>query len=105
MEEKNITGYRSLGSTIITLLAMSFLNPHMYLDTVLLIGTIGAQLPENQHIYYIIGAGAASIIWFFALSYGARFLIPIFKRPLSWKILDTLIGIVMWCIAYSVYYM
>lgn len=76
----------------------------MYLDTILLIGTIGAGLHENQRVYYIIGASIASTMWFFCLSYGTRLLIPFFKNPISWKILDTLIGIIMWCIAYSICY-
>ena len=104
LDEETITGKRSIRSTIITLLAMSFLNPHMYLDTILLIGTIGAGLHETQRTYYIIGASVASITWFFCLSYGARLLIPFFKKPISWKILDTLIGIIMWSIAYTVCY-
>ncbi len=103
IENEYIVGKKSVKSAIITLLVMSFFNPHMYLDTVLLIGAIGAQLPENQRIYYIAGASLASTIWFFCLAYGAQLLIPVFKKPITWKILDILIGIVMWCIAFSIY--
>lgn len=105
IEDTHITGKKSLSSVIITLLAMSFLNPHMYLDTILLIGTIGAQLPENQRLYYIAGASVASIIWFFSLAYGSRLLTPIFQKPIAWKILDAIIGIIMWSIAFSLFYM
>lgn len=105
MADEHTTGRRSLKLTILTLLAVSFLNPHMYLDTVLIIGTIGASLVENQRIYFIIGASFASIIWFFTLSYGAGFLVPIFKKPIAWKILDIAIGLIMWSIAFSVCYM
>ncbi|MFK7967985.1 MAG: LysE/ArgO family amino acid transporter [Rickettsiaceae bacterium] len=104
IEDENVTGKRSIKSTIITLLAITFLNPHTYVDTMLLIGSIGAGLAEEQKIYYIIGAGAASTSWFFCLSYGSRLLIPFFKKPISWKILNIFIGIIMWCIAYSIYY-
>ena len=104
IDDEHVIAKRSIRATIITLLATSFLNPHMYLDTILLIGAIGAGLHENQRIYYIIGASIASTMWFFCLSYGARLLIPFFKKPISWKILDTLIGIIMWCIAYSICY-
>ena len=84
---------------------MSFLNPHMYLDTILLIGTVGAQLPENQRLYYIADASTASVIWFFCLAYGARLLTPIFQKPIAWKILDAIIGVIMWSIALSLFYM
>ena len=94
---------RSLKLTILTLLAVSFLNPHMYLDTIL-IGTIGAALADHQQLYYILGAILGSTVWFFALSYGAGFLVPIFKKPIAWKILDIIIGAIMWGIALSVCY-
>jgi L-lysine exporter family protein LysE/ArgO len=104
IDDEHIVAKTSIKSAIITLLAVSFLNPHVYLDTVLLIGAVGAGLPESQRIYYIAGAGCASIIWFFCLSYGARLLMPIFKNPISWKVLDTLTGVMMWSIAFSIYY-
>lgn len=103
IEDEHTTGKRSIKSTIITLLVVSFFNPHTYVDTMLLIGSIGAGLPEEQKIYYLTGASIASIMWFFCLSYGSRILIPLFQKPLSWKILNTLIGIVMWFIAYTIY--
>lgn len=89
----------NLQAVILTLLALSFLNPHVYLDTVVLIGSIGAQFPESERIVFALGAMAASFLWFFALSYGAGFLEPLFRKPASWKILDVLIGCVMWTIA------
>ena len=105
IDDAHITGKKSLSSAIISLLAMSFLNPHMYLDTTLLIATVGAQLPENQMLYYMAGAGTASVIWFFFLAYGARLLTPIFQKPIAWKILDAIIGVIMWSIALSLFYM
>lgn len=103
IKDEEVTGKRSLKSSVITLMAVSFLNPHMYVDTLLLIGTVGGQLPYEQRLYYIIGAIAASTIWFFLLSYGARLLIPIFHKPLAWKISDTIIGTLMWSIAISLW--
>lgn len=95
VSEENI---RSLKSTIIICLALTWLNPHVYLDTVLLLGSIANQYPD-KHGYFAIGAICASFIFFFALGYGARLLKPLFAKPLSWQILDALIGVVMWCIA------
>jgi len=95
-----------LKNTILTVLALSLLNPHLYLDTCVLIGTIGAQFQAIDRPYFILGAISASFIWFFSLSYGAALLIPLFKKPISWKILDFIIAIVMWTISYSlIFYM
>ncbi|WP_424504548.1 LysE/ArgO family amino acid transporter [Psychrilyobacter sp.] len=63
---------------MVTVLALSLLNPHVYLDTVISIGSIGSQFPLNQRIYFINGTYLASFVWFFGLAYGARILIPIF---------------------------
>ena len=87
---------------VITLLfVFTYLNPHTYLDTVLLIGGIGANLEDSMKLYFLLGAVLASATWFFSLGFGARFLIPLFKKPLTWKILDISIGILMLFIAYS----
>jgi len=86
---------------ISTVLALTFLNPHVYLDTVLLIGSIASSHAQNERIYFTLGAISASFLWFFSLGYGARLLIPLFKKTLAWKILNILIGIIMWWIAYS----
>ena len=89
---------QSLKKTILVCLALTWLNPHVYLDTVLLLGSIANQYP-NQHGYFALGASFASIIFFFSLGYGATFLRPLFAKPQAWKILEILIGIVMWIIA------
>lgn len=89
----------SLKKTIVTILALTLLNPHVYLDTVILIGSIGAKFAEHQQIDFIIGACMASFVWFFGLAYGARILIPIFKKEITWKILDIVIGLIMLRIA------
>ncbi|MDZ4323248.1 MAG: LysE/ArgO family amino acid transporter [Alphaproteobacteria bacterium] len=91
----------NLKMTLGTVLALSFLNPHVYLDTVVLLGSIGAQFSEFERIFFALGAILASFIWFFILGYGAGYLGPFFQKPLSWKILDFFIGCVMWAIALS----
>lgn len=89
----------TLSKTLMMLLALTFLNPHVYLDTLVLLGTISAQY-ENRLAF---GAGAvlASLSFFFALGYGARLLEPIFAKPLSWRVLDAIIALTMWVIAAS----
>jgi len=75
------------------------LNPHVYLDTVVLVGSIGAQFQASERPYFALGAVCASFLWFFSMGYGARYLGPLFQKPLSWKILDFVIGCVMILIA------
>lgn len=96
LQADGITG-RPLGSTLLTLLAITWLNPHVYLDTVVLIGSISAQY--DNRIWFGAGAVLASISFFFLLGYGARVLAPLFAKPTSWRILDGLISFTMWAIA------
>ena len=90
----------SLLKTVLTCLAFTWLNPHVYLDTVVLLGSISTQYETTKQAF-TLGAVTASFTFFFALGYGSRFLIPIFKKPFSWKVLDIIIGIVMLGIAVS----
>jgi len=92
------TGGGSLKSAVMTCLALTWLNPHVYLDTVILIGTIATQYGEDR-LWFGAGAVAASFVFFFLLGYGARALAPVFARPRAWQVLDILIGLVMWAIA------
>jgi L-lysine exporter family protein LysE/ArgO len=78
--------------------AFTLLNPHVYLDTVLLVGSVGAQM-EAERWWFAAGAAAASAVWFTALGYGARLLAPVFARPKAWQVLDALIGLTMLGIA------
>ncbi len=96
-------GEGSLRVALLTCLAFTFLNPHVYVDTVLL---VGASAPHEGEARLAYGAGAmlASFIWFFALGYGARLLEPVFKNPKAWQVLDTMIGIVMLLIAFGLVY-
>lgn len=86
---------------IATTLALTLLNPHVYLDTVILLGSIAGQFPEEERQAFAIGAAFASMLWFYGIGYGARILTPLFQKKISWKILDILIGMVMWGIAWN----
>ena len=88
----------SLRTTVLVVLALSFLNPHVYLDTVIMVGGIGARHPTPQRPSFILGAASASAIWFFSLAYGAGFLAPLFKKKVTWRILDFAIACVMFFI-------
>ena len=90
-------GAGSLRRAVLTCLALTWLNPHVYLDTVVLLGSISAQYEDR--LAFGIGAVCASFVFFFALGYGARLLAPVFRRPGSWRVLDAGVGAVMWAIA------
>lgn len=89
-----------LWPVVATCLALTWLNPHVYLDTVVLLGSVAATHGDER---WWFGAGAAlgSLVWFTALGYGARLLRPVFARPRSWQVLDALIAVVMVAIAVS----
>lgn len=89
------SGGLSLKAAIAACLAFTFLNPHVYLDTVVLVGSLSAQYSGTNRLLYGVGAILASTSWFFVLGYGARLLQPIFARPAAWRVLDIVIGIVM----------
>ncbi len=88
---------QSLRSALLTCLALTWLNPHVYLDTLVLLGAVSAQYDPS--LAFGTGAVLASFVFFFSLGYGARLLSPILSRPGAWRILDMLIGILMWSIA------
>ena len=87
----------ALPRTLAVLLALTWLNPHVYLDTVVLIGSIAAQYDDR--LAFGLGAGCASLVFFFLLGYGARLLAPLLARPGAWRVLDAAIGLTMWAIA------
>lgn len=91
----------STGAAVGTALAISLLNPHVYLDTVVLLGSVAAQHVMPGRVWFTAGAMTASFIWFFGLGYGARLLEPLFRRPVAWRVLDVFIGVIMWWIAGS----
>ena len=84
--------------TLMTCLALTWLNPHVYLDTVMLLGTISTRFPGKE-FSFAAGAVTASFLFFFTLGYGAAWLRPIFAKPSSWRVLELLIAAVMWLIA------
>ena len=88
-----------LWKSIVICLMLTWLNPHVYLDTVVLVGSLAAQSVDPW--VFGIGAMSASFVFFFSLGFGARFLSPIFQNPRAWQILDFVIAVVMWSIAYS----
>jgi L-lysine exporter family protein LysE/ArgO len=91
----------SRGKTVAMLLSLSLLNPHVYLDTVILLGGVASQQPDSEQHYFIAGAIAASFAWFFSLVYGSSRLAPLLQHKLTWRILDALIAITMWVMATS----
>ena len=95
------TAPMTLAAALATCLAFTYVNPHVWLDTVVLLGAIASPLPADQRISFGIGATSASFAWFFALGFGARLLRGVFARPVAWKILDATIALVMWAIALS----
>ena len=86
-----------LATTLVTIAALTWLNPHVWLDTVVLLGAISAQWPNRMG--FAFGAMTGSFAFFFSLGYGARLLAPIFARPRAWQVLDVIVGIIMWAIA------
>jgi len=97
------TSVPSLLKTILMCLAFTWLNPHVYLDTVVLLGSVSTQYHPEQWLF-AIGAVSASFIFFFSLGFGARLLSPVFQNSRSWKILDIFVGLVMLTIALSLIY-
>jgi L-lysine exporter family protein LysE/ArgO len=79
--------------------AFTLLNPHVYLDTVVLVGSMGAQQPEALQIWFVAGASLASASWFSLLGFGARWLAPWFAHPRAWQVLDGIIGLTMCLLA------
>lgn len=89
---------RSRAAAVLACLGFTWLNPHVYLDTLVLIGSVAGRWPGREAAF-AAGAMSASFAFFFALGYGARLMAPLFARPAAWRVLDTGIGIIMWTIA------
>lgn len=88
---------RSLRAVMLSALAVTLLNPHVYLDTVLLIGSLGAQ--QSVPGAYVVGAASASLLWFFTLALGAAWLAPWLARPSTWRLLDLMVAVMMFAVA------
>ncbi|GAB2557066.1 L-lysine exporter [Leucobacter ruminantium] len=89
----------SLKKTVLACLAITYLNPHVYLDTMVLMGSIGNAQGDPARWWFVAGGALASIVWFFLLGYGARALTRFFATPRSWQVLDALVAVVMLAIA------
>lgn len=90
-----------LGRAVFTTLALTWLNPHAYIDTLVLIGGIGGQLSGQSRLLFGVGAVAASFTWFFSLSFFGGLLAPVFRKPMAWRVLDTAVCMIMWTVAAS----
>ncbi|MCG8473051.1 MAG: LysE/ArgO family amino acid transporter [Desulfobacterales bacterium] len=99
--ETNDDERTTLKKAVLTTLAVTLLNPHVYLDTLVLMGSISGQFPLVQRPWFGVGAALASFVWFMLLSLGGNLLAPFFKKEVAWKILDTAVGITMWAIGIS----
>ena len=86
-------------STLSVLVVLTFANPHVYLDTVVLIGSVSQQFTGDTKLAYVLGASIASFVFFFSLAYGAKFLSPTMQRPIAWRLLDSFIAFVMFTLA------
>ena len=89
---------QAVAAVALAVLGLTFLNPHVYLDTILLVGTIGASFGADRW-WFALGAAIASVVWFSGLGFGARLLSPLMARPVTWRVLDAAIGVVMLTIA------
>ncbi len=91
---------RRLRPVVLTTLALTWLNPHVYLDTVLLQGSVAATYGDDRWLF-TAGAMVSSVIWFCGLGYGARLLAPVLKRPGAWRVVDGVIALIMLAVAVS----
>lgn len=94
---------KSYKVVIITTLIVTFLNPHVYVDTVMVIGSVGGQYQDNNKLFFMIGTMLASIVWFFALAISAAKLSVQLSKPKVKRIIDIVVAIIMWSIAWSLY--
>lgn len=92
----------SLNKALLTVAAFTFLNPHVYLDTVVLFGGLSARFEGAERLAFGFGGVVASLVWFVGLGYGARFLAPVFAKPRAWQVLDIAIAAIMFLIAWKV---
>lgn len=103
LDTAETSGKQSLTKAVSFGLAVTLLNPHVYIDTVLLVGGIGVTLDQTQKVEFLIGAVSASLVWFATIGFGARLLIPYFKKEIMWRIFDTITALIMWFIAFGLF--
>lgn len=92
---------KTIQKVLLDLLLISLLNPHVYLDTVVLVGSIGARQPEHLRTVFLLGSCSASLVWFTTLGYGGGMLHPLFAKPIAWKVLDGLVALMMFTLAFG----
>ena len=92
-------GGQGTRAAILAALALSLLNPHVYLDTVVLLGGIGAQYPTGPRLAFLAGGVLASFVWFYGIGYGAMLFTPLFRRPIATRLLDGFVATVMFTVA------
>ena len=91
-------GRGDVRGSVLTCMGLTWLNPHVYLDTVLLLGSVAAGYGTHRW-FFAVGAGAASVLWFAGLGFGARYARPVFARPGAWRVLDSAIAVTMLALA------
>lgn len=101
--ENNVVTQKSVKVVVLTSLIVTFLNPHAYIDTVMVIGSVGGQYTGDAKIYFLIGAISASMVWFSTLALGAAKLSVQLSKPKVKSVIDCSIGLVMWFIAWSLF--
>ncbi|WP_087121496.1 LysE/ArgO family amino acid transporter [Brevundimonas sp. SH203] len=89
----------SFGAAIAATAGFTLLNPHVYIDTVMLMGAVGSSLPRPEWPFFVLGAATFSFLWFAAIGFGARLLTPVFARPVAWRLLDAVTGLMMTALA------
>ncbi len=97
----NEDGDLSRSAAVAAALTVSLLNPHVYLDTVMLLGSVSGSFPGGERWLFGLGAGTASVLWFFGLALGGRALAPLFAKPASWRVLDAAVCLTLWGVAIS----
>jgi len=97
--QADTSGGVTLAAALAACFAFTFLNPHVYLDTVVLLGALANQRPDPGRWIFGAGAMSASLCWFATLGFGARFLAPLFATVMAWRVLDGLIALTMWALA------
>jgi len=99
----NISDKKSVKVVLFTSLAVTFLNPHAYIDTVMIIGSVGGQYTGDAKLFFLVGAILGSVVWFSCLATGAAKLSSNLSQPRVKRVIDVLIALVMWAIAYSLH--
>ncbi|AHG75854.1 Lysine efflux permease [Mannheimia varigena USDA-ARS-USMARC-1388] len=92
---------KSLKKALMVTFAITFLNPHVYIDTIVIVGSIGGKLDFDGKMLFLAGALVCSFLWFFGVGYGAGLLSPYFAKRRTWQILDAITGLIMYFIAFS----